>query len=59
VCFVVTEAQVKGATIPEAIAMETAEGGVGDAVPVARVPEGAALGPEAPAAPEIIEGGTC
>jgi hypothetical protein len=53
---VVTEAQVEGSTILEAVAMETVEGGVGDAVPVAEVPEGAALSPEAPAAPEIIEG---
>jgi hypothetical protein len=56
VCFVVTEAQVEGSTIPEAVAMETAAGEVESAVPVAEVPEGAAPGSGAPEAPEIIEG---
>jgi hypothetical protein len=36
--------------------METAAGEVESVVPVIEVPEGAALGPEAPVAPEIIEG---
>jgi hypothetical protein len=55
VCFVVTEAQVEGSTIPEAVAMEAAAVEVENVVPVAGVPEGAAPGPEAPVAPEIIE----
>jgi hypothetical protein len=48
VCFVVTEAQVEGAAIPEAVAIE----GV---VPEADVLGGATSGPEAPIAPEITE----
>jgi hypothetical protein len=38
VCFVVTEAQVEGSTIPEAVAMETATGWVGSTVAVGEVP---------------------
>jgi hypothetical protein len=56
VCFVVTEAQVEGATIPEAVAMETATGEVEVAVPVAGVQEGEAPDPEAPVAPEVTKG---
>jgi hypothetical protein len=56
VCFVVTEAQVEGYTILEAIAMETAAGEVESAVPAAGVPVGVAPNPGAPAALEIIEG---
>jgi hypothetical protein len=48
VCFVVTEAQVEGTTIPEAVAIE----GV---MPEANVLGGAAFGPEVPIAPEITE----
>jgi hypothetical protein len=59
VCFVLTETQVEGSTIPEAVAMETAARGVGSAAPVAEVPEGAAPGVETQVAPEIVEGGTC
>jgi hypothetical protein len=55
-CFVVTEAQVEGSTIPEAVAMETAVGEVESVVSVAGVPEGAAPGLEALVAPEIIDG---
>jgi hypothetical protein len=51
-----TEAQVEGSTIPEAVAMETAARGVESVAPVAEVPKGAAPGPGAPVAPEIIEG---
>jgi hypothetical protein len=54
--FVVTDAQVEGSTIPEAVAMETDAGGVESAVPVAGVPEGATPDPEAPIALEDIEG---
>jgi hypothetical protein len=36
--------------------METIAGGVGNAAPVAEVPEGAAPGPETQVAPEIVEG---
>jgi hypothetical protein len=43
-----TEAQVEGTAIPEAVAIE----GV---VPEAEVPEGAASGPEVPIAPETTE----
>jgi hypothetical protein len=39
VCFVVTETQVEGAAIPEAVA-------IGGVVPEAGVPEGTAPGPE-------------
>jgi hypothetical protein len=45
---VVTEAQVEGTTIPEAVAIE----GV---MPEANVLGGAAFGPEVPIAPEITE----
>jgi hypothetical protein len=48
VCFVVTEAQVEGTTIPEAVAIE----GV---VPEADVLGGATSSSEAPIAPEIME----
>jgi hypothetical protein len=44
----VTEVQVEGSTIPEAVAIE-------GAVPEARVPEGVAPGLEAPVAPEITK----
>jgi hypothetical protein len=43
-----TETQVEGAMIPEAVAIE----GI---VPEAEVPEGTAAGPEVPIAPETIE----
>jgi hypothetical protein len=43
-----TEAQVEGATIPEAVEIE----GI---VPEAEVPEGAASGPKVPIAPETME----
>jgi hypothetical protein len=43
-----TEAQVEGAAIPEAVAIQ----GV---VPEAEVPEGAASGPKVPIAPETME----
>jgi hypothetical protein len=56
VCFLVTEAQVEGSTIPEVVAVETAAGGVGSTAPVAEVLEGAALGPGTQLAPEIVEG---
>jgi hypothetical protein len=49
--FVVTEAQVEGSTIPKAVAMETSVGGVESVMPVAGMPEGVALGPEALVAP--------
>jgi hypothetical protein len=55
-CFVVTEAQVEGSTIPEAMAMGATAGEVESVVPIAGVSEGAAPGPEAPVAPEITEG---
>jgi hypothetical protein len=45
---VVTETQFKGSTSPEVVAIE-------GAVPETRVLEGAALGPEAPVAPDITE----
>jgi hypothetical protein len=48
VCFVVTETQVKGTTIPEAVPVE----GV---VPKADALRGATTGPEDPIAPEITE----
>jgi hypothetical protein len=48
VCFVVTEAQVEGTAIPEAVAIE-------GLVPEADVLGGATSGPEAPIAPEITE----
>jgi hypothetical protein len=47
----VTEAQVEGSTIPKAVAMETIVGGVKSVMPVAGMPEGVALGPEALVAP--------
>jgi hypothetical protein len=40
VCFVVTEAQTEGSTIPEPVAMETATEEVEIIVPVAAVTEG-------------------
>jgi hypothetical protein len=51
VCFVVTEAQVEGSTIPEDIGTETTAGGVERVVTVAGVPEEVAPGPEALVAP--------
>jgi hypothetical protein len=48
VCFVVTEAQVEGTTIPEVVPVE----GV---VPEADVLGGATTGPEDPIAPEITK----
>jgi hypothetical protein len=47
-CFVMTESQVEGTTIPEAVPFE-------GATPEADVLEGAATGPEGPMAPEITE----
>jgi hypothetical protein len=48
VCFVITEAQVEGAAIPEAVVIE----GV---VPEAEVLQGATSGLEVPIAPETTE----
>jgi hypothetical protein len=53
VCFVVTETQAEGSTIPEAVAMGTTTEEVEIATPVS---EGAVPNPEAPVAPEIITG---
>jgi hypothetical protein len=47
-CFVMTESQVEGTTIPEAVPVE-------GAAPEADVLEGAATGPEGLMAPEITE----
>jgi hypothetical protein len=52
---VLTEAQVEGSRILEAVAMETAARGVGSTAPVAEVPEGSAPGTKTQVAPEIIE----
>jgi hypothetical protein len=55
-CFVVTEAQAKRSTTPEAVAMEIATEEVEIAVPVVRVMKGAVPDPEALVAPKITIG---